>query len=124
MKRRKLTKAERQAIYDKCHGYCAYCGRPLEYKDMQVDHVIPLYNGGRDELDNMLPACRSCNHYKATLSLESFRKMVDRIPNTLYRDNATYRIGLRFGKVTENRWETVFYFETLEGGENDSEKKL
>lgn len=124
MKRRKLTKAERREIYDKCHGYCAYCGQPLEYKDMQADHVIPLYNGGRDELDNMLPACRSCNHYKATLSLESFRKMVDRIPSTLYRDNATYRIGLRFGKVTENRWKTVFYFETLEGGENDSEKKL
>lgn len=124
MKRKRLTKEEREKVYDKCHGYCAYCGNPLEYKDMQADHVIPLYNGGADELDNMLPACRSCNHYKATLSLESFRAMVDRIPGTLYRDNATYRIGLRFGKVTENRWKTVFYFETLEGGENDSEKKL
>lgn len=34
-------------------------------KDMQVDHVIPI-NGwseqGEDTLDNMLPACRSCNH--------------------------------------------------------------
>lgn len=123
MKRRKLTKTERQEIYDKCHGCCAYCGYPLEYKDMQADHVIPLYNGGKDELDNMLPACRSCNHYKSTLSLDRFRAMVDRIPETLERDSATYRIGRRFGKVTDNRYKTIFWFEVLEG-ENGKDVNL
>lgn len=123
MKRRKLTKEERLTVYDKCHGYCAYCGNPLEYKDMQVDHVTPLYNGGADGLSNMLPACRSCNHYKSTLSLDKFRRMIDSIPNTLYRDSATYRIGRRFGKVTDNSRKTVFWFEKLEA-ENDNEKEL
>ena len=113
MNRRRLTKDERRAVYDKCNGHCAYCGSALEYKDMQADHVIPLYNSGVDNLDNMLPACRSCNHYKATLSLDSFRAMIDSIPNTLYRDSATYRAGLRFGKITDNRRKTVFYFEKL-----------
>lgn len=40
--RRKLTKDERMAIYKKTNGHCAYCGCELEYKDMQVDHVIPI----------------------------------------------------------------------------------
>lgn len=78
--RRKLTKDERMAVYEKTNGHCAYCGCELEYKDMQVDHVIPI-NGwseqGEDTLDNMLPACRSCNHYKSRSTLEGFRKMVE-----------------------------------------------
>ena len=77
--RRRLTKEERRAVYEKMGGHCAYCGCKLRYSDMQVDHVVPL-NGysvqGPDELDNMLPACRSCNHYKASASLEGFRKLV------------------------------------------------
>ena len=40
--RRKLTKDERMAVYEKTNGHCAYCGCELEYKDMQVDHVIPI----------------------------------------------------------------------------------
>lgn len=56
MKRKKLSNTERQKIYDKCKGHCAYCGCELEYRDMQVDHVIPLRRGGSDDVDNMLPA--------------------------------------------------------------------
>ena len=66
--RRKLTKDERMAVYEKTNGHCAYCGCELEYKDMQVDHVIPI-NGwseqGEDTLDNMLPACRAATTTKA-----------------------------------------------------------
>ena len=40
--RRKLTKDERMAVYRKTNGRCAYCGCVLEYKDMQVDHIIPI----------------------------------------------------------------------------------
>lgn len=75
--RRKLTKDERMVVYRKTNGHCAYCGCALEYKDMQVDHIIPI-NGwseqGEDTMDNMLPACRSCNHYKSRSTLEGFRK--------------------------------------------------
>lgn len=35
------TKAIRQAVYAKFGGKCAYCGREIAYKDMQVDHFIP-----------------------------------------------------------------------------------
>src|SRR4051812_18725724 len=41
---------------------CAYCGatdRPL-----QRDCVLPISRGGRYTLDNIVPACRSCNASK------------------------------------------------------------
>lgn len=40
MRRKQLTKSERTAIYNKYSGHCAYCGKEIEYKDMQVDHLI------------------------------------------------------------------------------------
>ncbi|BAK99729.1 hypothetical protein OBV_25310 [Oscillibacter valericigenes Sjm18-20] len=112
--RRRLTRAERESILDKTHGHCAYCGRILAYKDMQVDHVIPI-NGwseqGPDTLDNMLPACRSCNHYKSRSTLEGFRKMLEDQPAVLARDNVTYQIAVRYGLVIPAPHQVVFYFE-------------
>ena len=114
MKRRRLSKQERQQVYRKCHGHCAYCGSRLKYEDMQVDHVIPL-NGysqqGTDTLDNMLPACRSCNHYKSSQPLESFRRAIERMPDVLQQDNVIYQIAVRFGMVKPRRKRVVFYFE-------------
>lgn len=35
-----ISKAIRQRVYEKYNGRCAYCGRKIEYKDMQVDHFV------------------------------------------------------------------------------------
>lgn len=110
--RRKLNKTERQQVYDKCGGHCAYCGCCLEYKDMQVDHVRPLRRGGADEVSNMLPACRSCNHYKATLDMEEFRKYLAGITDRLMRDSIPFQVATRFGIVKYEMDAPVkFYFE-------------
>lgn len=115
-KRRRLTKQERRTVYDKMGGHCAYCGCKIRLnKDMQVDHVVPLRKGGMDELDNMLPACRSCNHYKGSMSLEGFRKMVENMPYALDRDSVTYRNAVRFGLVEPKPHHVIFYFELMEG---------
>lgn len=115
-KRHKLTPNERRTIYDKMGGRCAYCGEALAYEDMQVDHVMPLRgfdDGSGDVLDNMLPACRSCNHYKRGNTLEGWRKMLEATPTTLERDCYTYRQAVRFGMVTPTPRKVIFYFEKL-----------
>jgi hypothetical protein len=43
-------------------GGCAYCG--ATGKPLQRDCVLPLSRGGRYTLDNIVPACRSCNTSK------------------------------------------------------------
>ena len=94
--RRKLTQTERRTIYDKMGGHCAYCGEELAFEDMQVDHVLALRSDGEDDLANMLPACRSCNHYKRGNSLEGWRKILE---------------ATRFGTVMPTPKKIVFYFE-------------
>lgn len=109
-------------IYSKTRGRCAYCGCDLRFEDMQVDHVVPL-NGwiekGSDTIDNMLPACRSCNHYKSTMTIETFRKMVENMPVALMRDSVTYRNAVRFGLVEPKPHKVVFYFERLRQPEEE-----
>jgi 5-methylcytosine-specific restriction endonuclease McrA len=43
-------------------GGCAYCGAADEA--LQRDCVLPISRGGRYTLDNIAPACRSCNASK------------------------------------------------------------
>lgn len=110
-KRRRLTPAERRAVYDKMGGRCAYCGEQLNYEDMQVDHVVALRSEGEDDLANMLPACRSCNHYKRSNSLEGWRRILEAMPATLERDCYTYRQAVRFGMVKPTPKKITFCFE-------------
>lgn len=111
--RLRLSRCERAQVYLKTSGCCAYCGTPINFKVMQVDHVQPLSLGGLDIFDNMLPACASCNWYKSTLTLDKFRSAVERFPVVLARDSATYRNAVRFGVVEPRPRKVTFYFEQL-----------
>ena len=110
-KRRRLTKQERQAVYEMCGGHCAYCGCEITAQQMQVDHVQPISLYGKDELKNMLPACHSCNNYKHSLLLETFRRVAEGWHDNLLRNSAAYRIAVRFGRITPTTGRVEFYFE-------------
>lgn len=112
MTRKRLTASERQQIYEKFGGRCAYCGCEITIKDMQADHVVPLHLGGADDISNLYPACRACNHYKSTYTLERFREIIQRAPVVLMKGSATYRNIVRFGLIQHPEKPTVqFYFE-------------
>ena len=55
-------RVDRQKVYEKYNGHCAYCGKAIAIRDMQVDHILPKRNGGTDDIDNLNPSCRLCNH--------------------------------------------------------------
>lgn len=40
---------------------CVYCGQTADDAPLHVDHVIPLYEGGRTVASNLVTACQSCN---------------------------------------------------------------
>ena len=53
---------EQWASLKEAWGGCAYCGRTDQA--LQRDCVLALSRGGRYTLDNVVPACRSCNTSK------------------------------------------------------------
>jgi hypothetical protein len=130
MKRKTIPKKVREAIYQKYDGHCAYCGKELEPKGWQLDHLIPVqrerfkkYSEEELEcLENYMPACRRCNHYKRAHSLEVFRKYIEEIPAKLYRDNYIYKVGLDYGLVEAHERKIKFYFEWIEEIEKFNKK--
>ncbi|MEZ5257766.1 MAG: HNH endonuclease [Ilumatobacteraceae bacterium] len=56
-----LTSAQWEALMV-VRGGCAYCGD--QTGPFQRDCVLALSRGGRYTLDNIVPACRSCNASK------------------------------------------------------------
>lgn len=122
---KRITKQQRMQVYEKYNGHCAYCGRPISYNEMQVDHLKPARNYNKlpeDEIwnmDNYMPACRTCNHYKRANSLEGFRQMIQTIPAKLERDSYIYRVGVIYGNVIPEPKKIKFYFEKIEEEENE-----
>jgi hypothetical protein len=111
--RRQLMERERRNIWKKTNGRCAYCGCKLIYREMTIDHIKPLILGGGNEDENLLPACRSCNTRKGSLTLEKFRTSVEDFPAVLARHNHTYNSAVRFGLVIPNPGRIKFYFEQI-----------
>jgi len=42
---------------------CQYCRRPT--RELTLDHVLPRHRGGGHNWENVVAACKSCNHLKA-----------------------------------------------------------
>lgn len=122
-KHKAIPKKIRQQLYEKCNHRCAYCGCNLEYKDMQVDHIKSVYlhddykhDMAESDLygeENLLPACRQCNFYKSTLSIDQFRKRLKETIWTNLRKDFSYRMALKYGLIEECEVDIRFYFEEL-----------
>jgi 5-methylcytosine-specific restriction endonuclease McrA len=109
--RKTIPKKIREQIYQKYNGHCAYCGCVLAYKDMQVDHIKSVYGkDGSNDVDNLFPACRMCNFYKSTFSIDAFRKNLETLHERLQKP-FIYRLALKYGLITEHKDKVVFYFE-------------
>jgi 5-methylcytosine-specific restriction endonuclease McrA len=57
----KLTRGN---LYLRDRYRCVYCNERLPARELTYDHVIPRAQGGRTEWENVVTACRACNHRK------------------------------------------------------------
>ena len=73
---------------------CLYCGDYLYDFELTRDHVVPVSRGGADTWENVVTACRVCNHRKAD-------KLIDEIGMRLLA--VPYAPNRAEGLILENR---------------------
>jgi len=66
----------RRAVFTRDEGTCVYCGAAAT----SIDHVWPRSRGGTHTWDNVVAACRRCNHTKADRSLAELGWSLPRPP--------------------------------------------
>ena len=133
-----MKKAIREEVLKKFLGKCGYCGSPITLKDMQVDHMTSKhyasYNEGTNHkaIENLMPTCKSCNHYKRAKCIESsgyhigyrdymktFHKRLGKLPKntqspkTIRRKEYMWIIANKYGITPDKPWGGIFYYETI-----------
>lgn len=119
-------KINRNDVWLKCGKKCAYCGKDITLKEMQVDHIEPHWHNlteeqatrvrivkGSHDISNLNPSCARCNKWKSTYSLESFREVVQSSISRLERDTPNFRLARDYGLLEVKEIPVVFYFETI-----------
>lgn len=68
-----MTPRKAIAVYQKTKGRCGYCGCHLGFDGFSADHVVPKSKGGSNQINNLLPCCKTCNSTKGARTLHEFR---------------------------------------------------
>lgn len=66
----------RKRVQERDQGICAKCGR-YDHK-WECDHVLALWSGGKDEIDNCQTLCRRC-HVAKSVGETPVRAKTDRL---------------------------------------------
>ena len=54
----------RRGVLKRDNFTCQYCGRTQSSSDLTLDHVLPRSRGGKNTWENVVAACKPCNHRK------------------------------------------------------------
>ena len=61
----------RREIFIRDNFTCQYCG--VQTRDLTIDHIIPRSKNGPHTWENLVSACRQCNHRKGGKTIEEAR---------------------------------------------------
>ena len=77
-KRITISKKTRFEIFKRDSFLCRYCGRGVGHEIiLEIDHIIPVFEGGSNEAINLVTSCFDCNRGKSKNSLLDIKKIVD-----------------------------------------------
>jgi 5-methylcytosine-specific restriction endonuclease McrA len=64
-----VYKKNRAIVLEASSYTCHYCKGPAN----EADHIIPVSFGGGNEIENLLPSCKSCNSTRKNKTLVRLR---------------------------------------------------
>lgn len=92
-----------RALFARDQNLCLYCGRPFPDGELTRDHLVPRSRGGPDQWDNVVAACRRCNHHKGNRLLEEMDLGLKALPYT--PNFAEYLALINSGRILGDQME-------------------
>jgi 5-methylcytosine-specific restriction endonuclease McrA len=74
--RRLRLPCSRRGVFARDRETCQYCGTQPGRSQLTMDHVLPRSQGGGTTWDNVVTACRECNHRKGGRTPEQANMML------------------------------------------------
>lgn len=62
----------RLEVFARDEDQCQYCKKFFAREELTIDHLVPISDGGLDEITNWVTACERCNQLKADISFVAF----------------------------------------------------
>lgn len=68
--RKPIGARKRFRVLQKCGFTCVYCGRTASEVRLEIDHVIPVSQGGTNDEANLTAACVDCNRGRGAMPID------------------------------------------------------
>ena len=75
---RPTARLSRREVFARDSFTCQYCGR--RSRDLTLDHVLPRHRNGPHTWENLVSACKTCNHRKAGRTPDEARMRLSQAP--------------------------------------------
>ncbi|HYC55647.1 MAG TPA: HNH endonuclease [Candidatus Binatia bacterium] len=98
---RRRVRFSRHNIFVRDASTCQYCGRRFARSDLNLDHVIPRWRGGRTTWENVVCSCIDCNRRKGGRGPEEAGMRLIRTPG---RPEWTPFITRQLGAAGYREW--------------------
>jgi len=100
------VKLSRREVFARDRHTCQYCG--MTSHDLTIDHIVPRHRGGRHEWENLVAACRACNHRKGAKTLTEARMRLLRDPRAP-RADVRYLFGSYLADERNGAWRDFLF---------------
>ena len=67
--RKSISKKTRFEVFKRDHFTCQYCGSIAPNVVLEVDHIHPVAEGGKNIMSNLITSCFECNRGKGKIKL-------------------------------------------------------
>jgi 5-methylcytosine-specific restriction endonuclease McrA len=78
-------KLSRENIYKRDKYTCQYCGKKLDPKHLNLDHILPKHRGGKTAWENVVSCCFACNLAKGGKNLNEAGMKLLKKPKAPFR---------------------------------------
>lgn len=103
---RPRVKLSRREVFLRDRHTCQYCG--TSSRELTIDHIIPKHRGGRHEWENLVAACRMCNHRKGAKTIAEARMALLHEPRAP-RADVRYLFGSYLSDERNDAWRSYLF---------------